>query len=72
LGWGFLVDDVMIGVRFAVILMTSSANPNELILWLKVVMNSRLQYESLETLIKFLAFLLPKFWPKKSKFCMGT
>jgi len=32
------------------------------ILWLKVFLDSRLQYESLEGLMDFLAFLVQKLW----------
>jgi len=34
---------------------------------LKFVLETRLQYESLEGLMDFLAFLVPKLWPKKRK-----
>jgi len=37
------------------------------ILWLKVFFDSRLQYESLEDLMDFLAFLVQKLWQKKQK-----
>ena len=35
------------------------------ILWLKVFLDSRLQYESLEGLMDFLAFLVQKLWQNK-------
>jgi len=41
------------------------------ILWLKVVLDSRLQYESLEGLMDFLAFLVQKLWQSKHKIIMG-
>jgi len=34
----------------------------EPILWLKVYLDSRLKYESLECLIDFVAFLVEKLW----------
>jgi len=37
---------------------------NEPISWLKLLLGSRLLYESLLRLIDFLAFLVPKLWPK--------
>jgi len=40
---------------------------NEPISWLKVLLDSRLQYESLEPLIDFLAFWF-KSYAKKSKY----
>jgi len=43
--------------------MTSSPN-NEPKLWLKVWLDSRLEYESLEPLMDFLAFLVLKLWPE--------
>ena len=43
--------------------MTSSPN-NEPKLWLKVWLDSRLEYESLEPLKDFLAFLVLKLWPE--------
>jgi len=39
---------------------------NEPILWLKVFLDSRLEYESLEPLIDFLAFLIQKLCQKKN------
>jgi len=52
---GFLVNDVMIGVSFA-ILMTYRQS-NEPISWLKVLLDSRLEYGCLEPLVEILAFL---------------
>ena len=37
------------------------------ILWLKFFFDSRLQYESLEGLMDFLAFLVQRFWQNKQK-----
>jgi len=37
------------------------------ILWLKVFLDSRLQYESSEGLMDFLAFLVQKLWQNKQK-----
>jgi len=37
---------------------------NEPILWLKVLLNFWLWYESLEPLVDFLGFLVPKLWQK--------
>ena len=45
--------------------MTSSSpgsQPNKSISWLKVLLHSRLWYESFEGLIDFLAFLVKKSW----------
>jgi len=38
------------------------------LLWLKVFLDSRLKYESLEPLIEFLAFLVQKLFQKNSKY----
>jgi len=43
--------------------ITPGNRPIEPILWLKVVSDSRLQYESLEGLMDFLACLVQKLWP---------
>jgi len=56
---------------FVYIWMTSSSpgsRPIEPISWLKVFLDSRLQYESLEGLMDFLAFLVQKLWHKNQKF----
>jgi len=47
-------------------MMTSSPGSRtiEPILWLKVLLDSRLQYEFLEGLMDFLAFLVQKLWQK--------
>ena len=50
--------------------MTSSSpvsRPIDPILWLKVFLDFRLQHESLEGLMDFLAFLVQKFWQNKQK-----
>jgi len=39
---------------------------NQPISWLIVLLDSRLEYQSLEPLVNFLAFLVPKLWPKKT------
>jgi len=39
---------------------------NKPILWLKVFLDSRLEYESLEPLIEFLAFMIQKLRQKNS------
>jgi len=41
------------------------------ILWLKVVLDSRLQYGSLKGLMDFLAFLVQKLWQSKQKIIWG-
>jgi len=41
------------------------------ILWLKVFLDSKLQYESLEGLIDFLVFLVQKLWQNKQKIIRG-
>jgi len=41
------------------------------ILWLKVFLDSRLQYESLEGLMNFLAYLVQKLWQNKQKIIRG-
>jgi len=41
------------------------------ILWLKVFLHSRLQYESLEALMDFLAFLVLKLWQNSHKLIGG-
>jgi len=41
------------------------------ILWLKIVLDSRLQYESVEGLIDFLAFLVQNVWQNNQKFIRG-
>jgi len=41
------------------------------ILWLKVFFDSRLQYESLEGLMDFLAFLVQTLWQNKQKIIKG-
>jgi len=41
------------------------------ILWLKVFLDSRLQCESLEGLMGFLAFLVQKLWQSKQKIIRG-
>jgi len=41
------------------------------ILWLKVFLDSRLQYEYLEGLMDFLTFLGQKLWQKKQKITRG-
>ena len=68
MGLGFWVHGIMIGVCFVVILMTSSSDSNEPILWLKAFLDSRLEYESLVPLIEFPAFLVQKLCQKKSKY----
>ena len=42
------------------------------ILWLKVFLDYRLQYESLEGLMDFLAFLVQKLWQNKQKIIRGS
>jgi len=42
------------------------------ILWLKVFLDSRLQYESLEVLMDFLAFLVHKSRQNKQKIITGN
>jgi len=42
------------------------------ILWLKVFLDSRLQYESLEGLMDFLALLVQKLWQSKQKMIRGS
>jgi len=39
----------------------------EPIFWLEILLETKLFYESLEGLIGFLAFLVQKLWPNKSK-----
>jgi len=50
-------------------MMTSSAESRTIhpILWFKVFLDSRLQYESLEGLMDFLAFLVQKLRQNKQK-----
>jgi len=50
--------------------MTSSflgSRTIEPILWLKVLLDSRQQYESSEGLMDFLAFMIQKLWQNKQK-----
>ena len=50
--------------------MTSSSpgsRSNKPVSWLKVLWDSRLQYETSEGSTDFLAFLVPKLWPKYRK-----
>jgi len=56
----------MIGVCFAVILMTSSPDPTSRYCGSRFFLDSRLEYESLEPLIDFLAFLIQKLCQKKN------
>jgi len=54
--------------------MTSSSPgspPVEPILWLRVFLDSRLQYESLEGLMDFLAFLVQKLRQNKQELIKG-
>jgi len=54
--------------------MTSSSpgsRPIESILWLKVLLDSKLQYESLEDVMDFLAFLVQTLWPNFWKLIRG-
>jgi len=64
---GFWFDDVMIWICFAVYNDVIDWS-NEPISEFKGLLETRLRYESLENLIDFLAFLVPKLWPKKSKY----
>jgi len=55
--------------------MTSSSPGSRLtepILWLKVLLDSKLQNESLEPLIDFLAFLVPNLQPNFRKLIRET
>jgi len=55
--------------------MTSSFPGNrtiEPILWLKIVLDSRLQYEILEGLMDFLAFLVQMLRQNKQKLIRGS
>ena len=47
-----------------VFLLWRHLTDNEPKLWLKLWLDSRLEYESLEPLMDFLAFLVPKLWPE--------
>jgi len=53
--------------------MTSypGSRTNHHILWHKDFLDSRLQYESLEGLMDFLAFLVQKLWQNKQKIIRG-
>jgi len=42
--------------------ITPGSRPIKSILWIKVLLDYRLQYESLEGLIDFVAFLVQKLW----------
>jgi len=73
-GLGFSVDVVRVRVCFAFFgfsFMTSSLRQwSEIVA--RIFLDSRLQYESLEPWIEFLAFLVPKLWPKDPKSCRNS
>jgi len=48
-------------------LSSPGSRPIEPISWFKVLVASRLQYESLEGLMDFLAFLVDKLWQNNQK-----
>jgi len=73
LGLGFLVGVVRmrVGFVFLVVHLRRHHLDNEPNLWLKIWLDSRLEYEAAEAQIDFLAFLVLKLGPKDPK-SLGT
>jgi len=65
---GVLGPGITIGVRFLVNFMTSLYDLTRQYFGSKFILDSRLEYESLESLIKFLAFLVQKLCQKYCKY----
>jgi len=65
LDFGFLVGDIIGGVGFRPFwqrFLGLGHQPLDGIFWLKFLLETRLQSESVEPLIGFLAFLVQKLW----------